>query len=283
MDTTTKERLADMICGDDTEVFPIYRSSMYLTEFFQDIKLDYTHDGSTRKWWVLEVLQKLKNPDLQKIVLRLASPKLYSGIKQDIQKGLQAVNEIIAMEGLKVKLKGVEPFLVKEGPDFNIEDETSDLKPLTAPEFDMLNLPTGLDKVLEKRWEEIQKCIDGDACTASVILMGSLLEGFLLGIMLQYPELANDARNAPIYKNKKIKKFPDWSLSEMIDVAYTIGWIELDVKKFSHVLREFRNIIHPHEQLKNNNYPNIDTCNISWLVVQAACNDIAGWQLACKE
>ncbi|MEO1256374.1 MAG: hypothetical protein AAFY41_16005, partial [Bacteroidota bacterium] len=55
----TINQLADMICGNldgDSQYF-IYRSSTYLTAFFADCLLEeYIHDGSTRKWWVAEVL-----------------------------------------------------------------------------------------------------------------------------------------------------------------------------------------------------------------------------------
>lgn len=54
-------QLADMICGNapDADRFFVYRSSYYLTEFFQDIDTDYMHDGTTRKWWVSDVLTKI--------------------------------------------------------------------------------------------------------------------------------------------------------------------------------------------------------------------------------
>lgn len=59
----TLDRLATMICGDrpnpDTPVpFP-YRSSSRLTAFFKSCEVDRTHDGTTRKYWVLEVLKAL--------------------------------------------------------------------------------------------------------------------------------------------------------------------------------------------------------------------------------
>ena len=54
----TINQLADLICGNE-EAGPHfrYRSSSYLTEFFADAETEYTHDGSTRKWWVVEVLE----------------------------------------------------------------------------------------------------------------------------------------------------------------------------------------------------------------------------------
>ncbi|MGW3914488.1 hypothetical protein ACWEBX_23620 [Streptomyces sp. NPDC005070] len=55
-----------MICGNgavDSENYFEYRSSMYLTEFFQDVETDYQHDGSTRAIWVYESLTEiLKEP-----------------------------------------------------------------------------------------------------------------------------------------------------------------------------------------------------------------------------
>lgn len=54
-------QIADMICGNfkDEESFFRYRSSSYLTEFFQDCDTDYVHDGSTRNYWVAETLKEI--------------------------------------------------------------------------------------------------------------------------------------------------------------------------------------------------------------------------------
>ncbi|MEQ8509169.1 MAG: hypothetical protein RIB43_09215 [Rhodospirillaceae bacterium] len=57
----TLGQLADIICGNfetDTSYFP-YRSSSYLSEFFADADTEYSHDGSTRKWWVADTLDKI--------------------------------------------------------------------------------------------------------------------------------------------------------------------------------------------------------------------------------
>jgi hypothetical protein len=53
--------IADMICGNfdaDTTFFR-YRSSSFLTEFFQDCDTDYEHDGSTRHRWVAWALDQI--------------------------------------------------------------------------------------------------------------------------------------------------------------------------------------------------------------------------------
>lgn len=57
----TLKEIADMVCGnfEAEKSFFRYRSSSYLTEFFQDCGADYRHDGSTRNWWVAETLRQI--------------------------------------------------------------------------------------------------------------------------------------------------------------------------------------------------------------------------------
>jgi hypothetical protein len=49
--------IADMIIGD-SKYFP-YRSSSYITQFFEECDLDFVHDGSTRWFWVAARLAEL--------------------------------------------------------------------------------------------------------------------------------------------------------------------------------------------------------------------------------
>ena len=46
-----------MVTGDNP-LFP-YRSSSYITRFFERCGFAYVHDGSTRKWWTKELLSEL--------------------------------------------------------------------------------------------------------------------------------------------------------------------------------------------------------------------------------
>ena len=59
--------LGDLVCGNpgsdelDSEnpKYFLYRSSSYLTEFFQDLDMEWVHDGSTRHRWVADVLESI--------------------------------------------------------------------------------------------------------------------------------------------------------------------------------------------------------------------------------
>jgi hypothetical protein len=180
------------------------------------------------------------------------------------------------IEGMKVELDGVTPRLKEITPQFSEVEKKDELKPLPPPDFLNLKLEVGLGEILSDRWNETQKCLDAGGYLAATILMGSLLEGILLAVLQKYPREVNTSKVAPRDpKTGKIKYFAEWSLFDMINVSHDLGWLDLDVKKFSHSLREFRNLIHPYQQMVLKTFPDKDTCEISWLVVQAATNDLA--------
>lgn len=55
--------LAEMVIGDNKR-FP-YRSSSYITQFFEECDLDFAHDGSTRWAWTVERLTELLSEPLE--------------------------------------------------------------------------------------------------------------------------------------------------------------------------------------------------------------------------
>jgi hypothetical protein len=99
--------LAHILCGD-VDHFR-YRSSSYITEFFQDCDLDYIHDGSTRWAWVSSRLEEILNlphpsqslpPDAFVRVIRSALDKddAQEG-DEDRSKALTVLNAVLAREG----------------------------------------------------------------------------------------------------------------------------------------------------------------------------------------
>lgn len=143
-------------------------------------------------------------------------------------------------------------------------------------DFNKLKIRPELAQILSLRWEEAKKCIQAKAFLCSIIMMGSFLEGLLLAVLDNNPKAANESTSSPKdSKTGKPKLFREWSLNEMIEVAHTEKWIDLDIKKFSHSLREFRNLVHPQLQIDLKAYPDEHTSNICWQVVQAAAHDLA--------
>jgi hypothetical protein len=276
MDVKTLESLADFVCGDSVDS-PRYRSGPELTHFFRRVGFsNLEHDGSTRRRWTLVTLQGLTDNNLKAVILRLANPIEYGGDQSVTTKTINRLNQILMPEGFKVELDGATPIIKQVSPQLWDETPVDDLKPLPPPDFLNLKLEVGLGEILSDRWNEAQKCLNAEAYLAATIIIGSLLEGMLLAVIRIFPKEANTAKAAPKdSKTGNTKHIVDWSLSDMINVAHELGWIGLDVKKFSHSLREFRNLIHPYEQMVNRTFPDKDTSEISWLVVQAASNDLA--------
>jgi len=146
-------------------------------------------------------------------------------------------------------------------------------------EFERLEIGSlGLDSptqlVIAERIKEIQMCFSAKAPLAVVFLCGSTLEGILLASAHNYPKQFNQASAAP-KRNDQILSFHEWKLVSLIDVGREIGLLGEDVKKHSHTLRDFRNYIHPFQQLASGFSPHQHTAKISWQVLQAAIYEIA--------
>jgi len=67
--------LAEMISGDN-QLFP-YRSSKYLTDFFQNLGFNFTHDGTTRKYWVKSILDELSIKEIHLVITKGLFKKKY--------------------------------------------------------------------------------------------------------------------------------------------------------------------------------------------------------------
>ncbi|WP_233842928.1 restriction endonuclease [Dyella sp. 2HG41-7] len=99
--------LADIICGNVAHFH--YRSSSYITEFFEDCDLGYVHDGSTRWAWVADRLDEvLGQPHPSPAVppdafIRIIRAVLDKGEAQegdpDRSKALAALNVVLVREG----------------------------------------------------------------------------------------------------------------------------------------------------------------------------------------
>jgi hypothetical protein len=285
-DHATLEALAEFVCGDDTERFPVYRTGSQLTRFFQGIGIDASHDGSTRKWWVLETLQRLPPGEIEKVILRLADPREYGGDNEKLRLAVRTANGILAIENLAVAFDGATPELRRTaGIQLDAEelakaapapDEDSFLERRFAEDLriDELGLDVVITGFLQDRVDEAQACPRDKVSLGTIILLGSTLEGLLLAVSLQYPKAFMSSSAAPKDRSGKTKQLHEWTLSELINVAQNLGVLDVDVGKFSHVLRDFRNYIHPYQQMSEKFRPDQHTVDICWQVFRAAYSQL---------
>lgn len=142
-----------------------------------------------------------------------------------------------------------------------------DYSPLTS------SMP-GLTEEIDRRWREAQKCVHVGAFTSAVILMGSILEGLLLARAQRSASVAYQSSRAPKEKSGSVIAIPNWSLSALIDVATDVGWIKTDRGKFSHALRESRNVVHPWQAVASRADFDAATCTTSWHVLDSSVADL---------
>lgn len=282
-DPATLDSIADFICGDNAEKFPEYRSSSYLTKFFNDIFIFVQHDGSTRKWWVLNVLENLSLEDLEKVILRLVDIREYKGDREKLKIAKKAMSDILFMENLDIVFKGRDPVIIpldisndpiiKNDKEVSISEEEFLNKDFEENDISKLNLNGQIEIILKERVSEARKNLKVKSYLSCIFMTGSILEGVLLGIANKNPKFFNQAKLSP-KKDQKVKQFPEWTLADFINVSYEIGFLGLDVKKFSHAMRDFRNYIHPYQQLFLNFNPDEHTAKMCLQALNAAIADL---------
>ena len=114
------EALGDLICGNlgsadsgpgrEPPYFP-YRSSYYITEFFEDMDIEYVHDGSTRHRWVADVIDAMlaephegpaHPPEIFcRLIDHLMDPAEALNEGNDRPKALGQLNSVLAREGFE--------------------------------------------------------------------------------------------------------------------------------------------------------------------------------------
>ena len=163
--------------------------------------------------------------------------------------------------------------LKKEEPVDIIDDFLK--KDVDEISISALKIDEMVTDILEQRIVEVKQCLDAGAPLSVILLCGSILEGILLGVATKNSNKFNQSSVCPKRKDAiKAKQFHEWSLYNFINVAYDIGFIGLDVKTYSHSLRDFRNYIHPYQQMSSGFNPDMHTAKISWQVLKAAMHDI---------
>lgn len=288
LDEKSLEALAELICGHRT---PWHREDEDLAGFFRRAGLECPDDFEVsffdlpmpqgayfrlRKQWTKKKLEgyNIEPSAIRKVILRLADPREYAGKPREVFFSvISELNQILSLEGLRVSLDGVNPKIQETSPTLPCPTRVS-IEKVSLPDFMQLTGDPNLSTILESRWKEAITCIESGAPLAAIILMGSILEGVLFAFVHKYPGKANQASAAPKDKFGNVKQFSEWTLSNLIDAAHECGWIQRDAKEFTHTLKQYRNLIHPREQLVRKEQPDIDTCRICLEVVRAAFNDL---------
>jgi len=275
----TLEKLRTLI-NEETE----YRSGPNLVKFFNSLgSIDSYGQGFPSRWiYTDSKLTEINGkPELDACIRTLFAPVNYIGRFDELDKLITDFNQYLAFDGWQVIRKGKDISFVKAG-EIKFETKSNEVTEdsFLKHEFsdfslEKLNFDSTILSVLKIRADEIKKCLSVKACLSAIFLCGSSLEGILLGLATKYPQDFNQAKSSPKDKYDKVLPLYNWSLASFIDVAYELDFIKDDVKKFSHGLRDFRNYIHPYQQVSSRFDPDENTAKICWQVLKASVSQIS--------
>ena len=278
LNSKTLEKLR-LLINEETE----NRSGPKLVSFFNKLGFSDTYGpGFPSRWkYTDDRLEKINGtPELDKCIKAVFAPVNFIGNYDALDKHISSFNEFLAFDDWKVVRTGKEiSFTKADKINFEIKREVNE-EDFINQEFDEtsiydLNLDGFISDVLNSRIQEIKANLKANAPLSAIVIIGSTLEGILLGYASKNPKDFNQAKAAPKDKEGKIKYHHDWSLSNFIDVAHELRYIQEDVKKFSHTLRDFRNYIHPYEQMSSGFNPDIHTAKLCWNVLKVAMMQLA--------
>ncbi len=143
----TLSAIADMICGNfpqETSYF-IYRTSSNLTRFFQECDTDYVHNGSTRHYWVADILRLILDephansqtpPDtFCRIINVLMDPADAHNEGSDRPGALALLNTALAREGFEAfYAEDMQCYLRHIATKMIVSGATNPHRPLSAAE-----------------------------------------------------------------------------------------------------------------------------------------------------
>jgi len=187
--------LAVFICGEPPSNFP-YRSSFFLTKFFTDLGLNYSHDGSTRRFWVKDVLLELPIEKISYIIenglfnkrdfRRVAKEKGIVDLDEIYQKAITEFKSFIE-ESLHINTTidltylldmNINVELLFENPNQTDDEE---LNKLIQESKDRFFNPKDKYVAIEKLWdafERVKTYFDSNKKTSSKLLVSIISRGF---------------------------------------------------------------------------------------------------------
>lgn len=135
------------------------------------------------------------------------------------------------------------------------------------PDFSTITSDARMREILQRRWDEIGRCLKAGAPLAATVMMGGLLESLLVARATMEPNksLLFGSEHVPI-DQKTGKKIPlkDWKLRVYIEVARDLKWIKASAKDVGEVIRDYRNYIHPQQEYSHGVQLDTEDAEMFW-------------------
>lgn len=260
LDDRTIERLAELIC----DIGGAYeRSTRDLLRFVKAAGWDASYEGGARIPWLQEAI-RARNEDPQAIealLRRIVDPREYDEGMTAAEQFVGFVNSIVSADGFEVGHEGQRAFVRHASADQTALEQvaTQLASPVLRATVRGLISRQEVADVLIARLDEVEAARRVGAHLLAVVGTGSFIEGLLDDVLRLRDK---ESRNQ------------ETTLNWLLERAHKRGWIQHDAMTFSGYVKDYRNFVHPREQLKHGFSPDADTVLLCWQPVLAVINDL---------
>jgi hypothetical protein len=126
-----------------------------------------------------------------------------------------------------------------------------------------------LRSIIERDYCEIQRAFVSSCWKSVIILAGGMIEAILADLLQHNSTRLKDSGKAP--EEPDISK---WDLVDLINVAVDLSLISQGVEKLSHPIRQYRNLIHPGNEIRNKLTFDAEEARIAVEVVNIVYRDL---------
>lgn len=276
----TLAALSVLICGSAN--IGISRALDGANEFFRHAGFDFSALMSKSVFtqhWVEDRLLDLSqdHAKIELVILQIVNWRYFLDKPEMFEPTLNRLQLILAPAGWTVEMDGISPYLRQLPPSFQLQKATA-LPMEPTPEFGKICIDATWIKVLRARWDEAERCIAADAPVMAIVALGSVLEGGLKATADRFPKDANQANKAPKDSlTGKIKLFKEWTFYEFIEVAQDLGWIGAEAARLGQSVRDYRNLIHPSEQVRAAEFPSQGSARVCREAVRTSLKSLIEW------
>ncbi len=278
----TLKALSDLIYGRSDPSKYIQRGPDGAHSFFTSAALpcgpvEYARNSAG--WAEDRLIQHNQDSDkIQKAILHIVSWEHFLDKPEFFEPTLNRLQLILAPAGWTVEMDGIMPYLRQMPPAFRLQKQTT-LPMEPTPQFSKINADRIWVDVLRNRWDEAERCIGADAPVMAIVALGSILEGALRAVAEKFPSQTNQASKAPRdTQSGRTKGFRDWAFWDFVEVAEELGWIGAEVHRLGHALRDYRNLVHPAQQVGKKEFPTIGSARACRQVVLTAILALIRWR-----
>lgn len=275
----TIEKLVAMI---NEEI--VYRSGSQLVQLFNQLGANdrYGPGFPSRGTYTRNNIDRLNGTaGIDECLKLVFAPSEFIDSPEKLKPCFDAFNRYLAFDGWKViivnnevsfeRVNKSQIVFPKDSPQPKV---VSEIDLFLKQEFEDVDFnfitDAALEEVLLSRLNELKSCLKNNIPFAAVIHSGGILETVLLEIATAHTRDFVSATTAPKDKDGKVVQIYKWKLAALIEVAKELGYIREDVYKFCQHLRDFRNYIHPREQMARRFTPDLNTAKICWHVLKGA-------------